>query len=410
MRKTWIFQVNPERYDVDAFFATHPLRPLWSATRLQNQMEIGDQVFIWRAMGGDDAEKSGVIAEGDIAERPRQQGDDPDSLPFWVGAQDAPDESAQPEIRVRLRLLRFSTPKTMLKREWLKQDPVLNNLEILRMRTATNYLLSQDHGSRLSGLWSRVGKDWNYAESVAGLWAYTELKGREVSKVPGSAIAELSKLINRVVPGLYNKVMNFRSIDPHDLRKGFKGASNMDRAVWEKFFDPGSGSIQKKALDNEYARLWTSFSEQKDVSPFATVMDPASAEIMKDFIDKDIQLLLAFFNATHSESRQPPKAVTTLSLAYIRDPAVVAIARKRARNKCEVPHCTHDLFTDENGLPYCEAHHIDRLSDGGLDVPDNVACVCPAHHREIHHGQHGERLNQLLRTLRRGESNNSSSI
>jgi hypothetical protein len=366
-------------------------------------MEIGDQVFIWRAIGGGDSDKSGVIAEADIAEMPKQQGDDQDSLPFWLGTDDAHDESTGPETRVRLRILKFSSAKTMLKREWLMQDPILSNLEILRMRTATNYLLAREHGARLSGLWSRVGEDWSYAESVAGIWAYMQLEGKEVSKMPGSTVAEVSKLIHRVVPGVYNKVMNFRSLDPRDSREGFKGASTMDRTVWEKFFDPESGSIHKEALDNEYVRIWAGLGEREGVSPFSIVMDPASPETVKDFIEKDLQTLLTSFNKTRSESRQAPKAITIVSLTYIRDPAVVAIARNRAHNRCEIPHCTHDVFVDDKDVPYCEVHHIDWLSEGGFDIPENVACVCPAHHREIHHGKNRERLNRILRTLRKDD-------
>ena len=48
-------------------------------------------------------------------------------------------------------------------------------------------------------------------------------------------------------------------------------------------------------------------------------------------------------------------------------------------------------------------HALGGLSAGGFDSPENVACVCPAHHREIHHGRDGEHLNQALRQLRKNE-------
>ena len=42
---------------------------------------------------------------------------------------------------------------------------------------------------------------------------------------------------------------------------------------------------------------------------------------------------------------------------------------------------------DEDGIPYSEVHHIEPLSEGGEDVLENVACLCPAHHREVHIGR-----------------------
>ena len=54
-------------------------------------------------------------------------------------------------------------------------------------------------------------------------------------------------------------------------------------------------------------------------------------------------------------------------------------------------------FETVAGTPYLEPHHIDRLSDGGLDRPDVVGAICPTCHRRIHHGSDGKTLNDRLR-------------
>jgi 5-methylcytosine-specific restriction enzyme A len=45
-----------------------------------------------------------------------------------------------------------------------------------------------------------------------------------------------------------------------------------------------------------------------------------------------------------------------------------------------------------------EVHHIDRLSDGGLDAPNRVAAICPTCHRMVHHGANASEVNAELRS------------
>ena len=68
----------------------------------------------------------------------------------------------------------------------------------------------------------------------------------------------------------------------------------------------------------------------------------------------------------------------------------------RANGHCE--SCGNEApFIRKNGLPYLEPHHINRLSDGGLDHPMYVGAVCPSCHREIHYGISGAEKNEQLR-------------
>jgi len=62
-------------------------------------------------------------------------------------------------------------------------------------------------------------------------------------------------------------------------------------------------------------------------------------------------------------------------------------------------------FLDESGDPFLEVHHLHRVSDGGVDDPENVIAICPNCHREVHHGQDGDQLNEELieRAVERNE-------
>lgn len=62
---------------------------------------------------------------------------------------------------------------------------------------------------------------------------------------------------------------------------------------------------------------------------------------------------------------------------------------------CELPA----PFKSKIGLPYLEPHHIDRVSDGGLDHPKFVGAICPSCHKEIHYGEHGDLKNEKLRAI-----------
>jgi hypothetical protein len=57
---------------------------------------------------------------------------------------------------------------------------------------------------------------------------------------------------------------------------------------------------------------------------------------------------------------------------------------------------------DVGNLPYCEVHRIRPLGEGGVDAPDNVACLCPARHREVHHGNAAEQIRAGLMAVRQG--------
>ncbi|THE64894.1 HNH endonuclease [Salinadaptatus halalkaliphilus] len=53
-------------------------------------------------------------------------------------------------------------------------------------------------------------------------------------------------------------------------------------------------------------------------------------------------------------------------------------------------------FTDTDGEPFLEVHHLQRRSDGGPDHPDNVVALCPNCHRRVHHGPDGEAFDRAL--------------
>jgi 5-methylcytosine-specific restriction protein A len=99
------------------------------------------------------------------------------------------------------------------------------------------------------------------------------------------------------------------------------------------------------------------------------------------------------YNAT--EPREVTQTEARRNL-YKRSVSVATYVLARASGVCE--HCEKPApFKRSNGTPYLEVHHIERLSDGGLDAPDHVVAICPSCHRRAHYGSDRKQVNQLLR-------------
>jgi 5-methylcytosine-specific restriction protein A len=104
---------------------------------------------------------------------------------------------------------------------------------------------------------------------------------------------------------------------------------------------------------------------------------------------------------------EPAERISVQSTVFMRDSALRAAALQRANGRCEF--CGRPGFTMSDGRVFLETHHIVPLSAGGPDSADNIAAVCPNHHREAHHGSQAESIrNVLLQQLRRARGTRQS--
>jgi predicted HNH restriction endonuclease len=336
------------------------------------------------------------VAETLVVSEPTRQQDDASSMQFWK----AKDEAVTEAVRTRLQLVRVASNREKIKREWLREDPVLKDLPILKMANATNYELTEEQSSRLNSLWSKTGRDWNYSESIAGLWAYHKTYGSEISRLSGSPVAAVALLIGRAVSGVYNKVMNFRAIDPRDSRAGMSGGGAIDRQVWSEFFDSKLNVIRSDALEREFDRFWGKSSvmtSEVEVAAREQTIEEEADRLAPLGIDQ----LLDRYAAQGRRAAVKPNTRLATTRTFDRDPIVIAVAEVRANFQCEVPSCQHVSFISTDGNAYCEVHHIQPLSEGGSDTIDNVACICPCHHREAHHGVAASKIREALVAVRR---------
>lgn len=385
--RTWIFQGNPIEFDIDGYLAAGPNEITWLVRRYGAEIKPGDVVYIWRSSGGTKG-KAGIVARTSVLTEPAEISDDPAAAPFWQS--DAPTD---PSTRVKLRVDGVANSREFIKRDWLVDDPACSEMLIIRQPAGTNFPLEPREAERLQNLWTKTGVDWSRAESLAALQTYLALYGKQISRKPGSPVADLAMLIGRAVTGAYNKIMNFRAIDPRDSRAGMDGASNVDRSVWAEFFDERTQTIDLNAVGDEFQRLWPQYwlelTRELQEERLEQAVEEAKA---------DLDVLEARIRASRRPSK--PQSGTTTTTVFNRDPNIIAYAKGRAGFRCEVPGCEVPLFLKPDGEPYVEVHHIHMLADGGEDTTKNVACLCPSHHREIHFGIRRSELEAALSELR----------
>lgn len=198
----WIFQGNPDHFDVDAYITRQDIIN-WTVRQRAKDISIGDKVFIWRASG---SKKfiPGVVAVAEVIQEPKVMPDDLASHELWHTG-----DPNKEELRANLQIIKKCIkPKEVIKKDWLLDDPILKDLNILKASQGSNFLIIPSQGQRLFRLCQNTGRDWTYEECVAGLWAFKETEGKEISKLPESPVANVAVQIGRAVSGVYNKVMN----------------------------------------------------------------------------------------------------------------------------------------------------------------------------------------------------------
>ena len=384
---TWVFRISPDQSDLDASLAGAPATIEMPVRRSAAEIREGDQIFLWQGRGGTSPSKrDGIVAEAFVEAVMRDAS-------LQTSTADLIPKSPVNSAEVRLRLARIEL-KARFQRNWFDYDPIMSSSMLVKTDTTTEFRLTDEESARVNSLWRRAKTNWTYAEAVAGMWAFKRTYGGQISRAPGSPVAIAAMRTGRVMQGMYNKVQHFRSMDPSDTRTGLTSNSLVDREVWARFFDASKGTLIEDDIESEFSRLWP--GEDVRLLPPQPSPEAAAAELTKLGLD---QLFERYSKSAMSRKKRPRTYLSTTA-AFDRDPLVVAIARLRAGYRCEVPGCPHALFRTVGDQTFVEVHHIEHLSDGGDDTPENVACVCPSHHREVHHGRAAATIKAALLAIR----------
>ena len=352
----WIFQANPDRFDVDRYIDRQE-EILWSVGQqhYRDQMNPGDRVHIWRAQGRRFQNKVyGVVAEGTISGIPEFLEDDASDL--WRG--NALGETA---LRVPVSISKKHLGnRQVIQNKWLVEDPVTSALTILRMRNQTNYLIKESESKRISHLISRTGEDWERQECIAALKAYCSTYGRPISKLSGSPVSDASLLIGRAVSGVYNKVLNFRHLDPRDSRAGLPNINAIDRTVWNEFYDVTRSQIMERELNDAHSALF-----------FNKIQDSGQRISYREFGDAPNDDLIELQTFARRVRRGQRAFRDNLLLAYGSGCSITGEGPEEVLEAIHiVPHAESGINELDNGLLMrADLHHL--FDDGLLSInPD----------------------------------------
>jgi 5-methylcytosine-specific restriction protein A len=199
----------------------------------------------------------------------------------------------------------------------------------------------------------------------------------EMSEVLRQMAVEGGMTTFRNPNGVGMKMMNFRSLDPAWISKGamgLKGASKLDRAVWEEF----SGRPQELAVTVEAIR-----------EGVISTMDDDALEQVRSY--------------RASEGKVSYRLHRTLE----RDRKVIALRKADAlklHGKLECEACDFDFRATygARGSGYIEAHHtnpVHAMTEGDETAVEDLVLLCSNCHRMIHTAKPWLTLDQLKALL-----------
>jgi HNH endonuclease/EVE domain len=142
---TWIFQGNPKRFQMDEYIKSN--KTVWWSVNQEHFLDdisLDDVVYLWRADGRKKG-TGGIIARGKVSGEPVTN---VAPSQFWMDATNTGSHYSVP-IEIESHLI----DSEFIRRVELLQDPVLQDLLILRMANNTNYLVDSEHAELLNKWW-----------------------------------------------------------------------------------------------------------------------------------------------------------------------------------------------------------------------------------------------------------------
>ena len=144
--RSWIFQANPEIYDIEGLLATRPEQTTWLVNQFRDEVHGGDTVYLWLS-----GRRAGVLAVAHILGEPSISREDPEDARFAR----RPEQFDGDALRARLaidEILGRPIPK-----QAFVDDAVLRETTIIRASYQTNFQLTVEQAGRIRALIDETG-------------------------------------------------------------------------------------------------------------------------------------------------------------------------------------------------------------------------------------------------------------
>jgi EVE domain len=133
IRRTWIFQANPLLYRIEESLRVEQ-KEKWNLRQHQRDVQIGDRVLLWMA-----GKRAGIYATGVVMTSPIIESDSPKGIGYWNDKR----QGYRPIARVLVQYERVLLDRPLL-RDFLRCDPALWNMKILRSPRGTNFGVTEE--------------------------------------------------------------------------------------------------------------------------------------------------------------------------------------------------------------------------------------------------------------------------
>lgn len=150
MANCWVFQANPQRFDIHAFLKKTKEEFPWLVEQYKKEISLGDIVFLWAAIGGGERMRAGVVALAEVTGAVRNDFRAPGVDCFWH------DQTGvvTPVDWAPLKMKGIAASRHNLSYDAIKNDPVLHDMEIMKFPRGTNFRVSKMEADRLLERWN----------------------------------------------------------------------------------------------------------------------------------------------------------------------------------------------------------------------------------------------------------------
>lgn len=126
----------------------------------------------------------------------------------------------------------------------------------------------------------------------------------------------------------------------------------------------------------DFRQIPLDFEDDRSFSPCESQgfehLEEAKKSILRDKINE-----ISGFNQDN-----PPKMTAALVKKWERDAILCDLLKEYRGAKCQI--CDY-FFIKKDGEPYVEVHHLEQLSNGGLNICSNLLVLCANCHRAFHY-------------------------
>jgi hypothetical protein len=134
--RVWIFQANPNRYDILNALADEEIGEVkhWLVNQYKNEISAGDIGLIWLS-----GPEGGIYAITEITSNPEMLVASLEEEKYWIDSDDKNKERLRVKMYLKINLL-----NNPIKKEVLRKTSGLENLSIFRQSQGTNFRVTKN--------------------------------------------------------------------------------------------------------------------------------------------------------------------------------------------------------------------------------------------------------------------------